>query len=462
MPSWKAFLSAPTLLWCAAGAAGLNLICYGGMIAGLLLLLNAWPRAALVFCWIFDLSFVSAARNFSGFQSDGLMLETVLLAVFLAPRGLRPGLGERTPSSVVVRLLFWWLCFRLIFEPGIAKSMGGDEAWKTFSALQDYYVNCPFPTWLGWYAQHLPDWVHSGMTGATLYVEVVGPFLFFLGRKGRILLCLLWGGMNLGILLTGNYTFLNYNSIALAMLLLDDRAIRKILPFLPERKTGVSPAAAAWWRKVTASVVLLPFFYIGLYIFLAVMRVPVNSLPAFTRQPLVLLGNFRSANRYALFGSMTHHRHHIEYEGSNDGGLSWKTYRFKWQAQDTGVAPRFMAPHLPRFDWNLWFAQLGVYGNERHRFVLLAGARLIEGEADVTALFAHNPFPESPPQIIRFKLYRYSFTILSEKKETGQWWRREDIGYWAPYLYRDTRSGTFRLVSRLSDIPVLLRYPQPK
>ncbi len=87
---------------------------------------------------------------------------------------------------------------------------------------------------------------------------------------------------------------------------------------------------------------------------------------------------------------------------------------------------------------------------------------LIEGEPDVTALFAHNPFPESPPQIIRFKLYRYSFTTLSEKKETGQWWRREDIGYWAPYLYRDTRSGAFRLVNRLSDIPVLLRYPHPK
>ena len=128
MPSWKAFLSAPTLLWLDPGAVGLNLICYGGMIAGLLLLLNAWPRAALVFCWFFYLSFVSAARNFSGFQSDGLMLETALLAVFLAPRGLRPGLGVRTPASVVVRLLFWWLCFRLIFESGIAKSTGGDEA----------------------------------------------------------------------------------------------------------------------------------------------------------------------------------------------------------------------------------------------------------------------------------------------------------------------------------------------
>ncbi|MCH8090061.1 MAG: lipase maturation factor family protein, partial [Chloroflexi bacterium] len=266
-------LLAPGLLWLDSGTAGLKLICGGGITAGLLLLLNAWPRAALIFCWLFYLSFVSAARNFSGFQSDGLMLESALLAIFLAPRGIRPGLGERVPASTVIRLLFWWLCFRLIFESGFAKSTGGDEAWKTFSALQDYYVNCPFPTWLGWYAQQLPDWIHASMTGATLYAEVICPFLLLLGRKGRILLCLLWVGMNFGILLTGNYTYLNYNSIALAVLLLDDRAVRAALPFLPTGKKNASPIIPALWRKIVSALVLIPFLYVGLYIFLAVVRV---------------------------------------------------------------------------------------------------------------------------------------------------------------------------------------------
>ncbi len=56
-------------------------------------MLNLWPRAAIAVCLAAFLSFISAAQDFSSYQSDGMLLEAGFLSLFFAPRGLRPGLG---------------------------------------------------------------------------------------------------------------------------------------------------------------------------------------------------------------------------------------------------------------------------------------------------------------------------------------------------------------------------------
>ena len=90
---------APTLFWWSSGNTMLMAVCWVGMVASLLLVLNLWPRGMLLICFICFLSFVSAAQDFSGYQSDDMLLEAGFIALFFAPPGLRPGLARAHPPS---------------------------------------------------------------------------------------------------------------------------------------------------------------------------------------------------------------------------------------------------------------------------------------------------------------------------------------------------------------------------
>src|SRR5258705_12205279 len=81
---------APTVLWWSSSTTVLNALCWLGMLAALLLVLNVWPRGMLVLCFVLFLSVVSAAQDFSGYQSDGMLLEAGFLSLFFAPRGFWP------------------------------------------------------------------------------------------------------------------------------------------------------------------------------------------------------------------------------------------------------------------------------------------------------------------------------------------------------------------------------------
>src|SRR3981189_3327694 len=65
---------APTLLWISSSSRMLTGICWVGMIASGLLVLNFWPRGMLAVCFVCFLSFVSASQDFSAYQSDGMLL----------------------------------------------------------------------------------------------------------------------------------------------------------------------------------------------------------------------------------------------------------------------------------------------------------------------------------------------------------------------------------------------------
>src|SRR5277367_7129687 len=97
---------APTVLWLSSGSHMLMAMCWLGLAASLLLTANIWPRAMLLICFVCFLSFVSAAQDFSGYQSDGMLLEAGFLALFFAPPGLRPGLGLAHPPSRAAMFLF--------------------------------------------------------------------------------------------------------------------------------------------------------------------------------------------------------------------------------------------------------------------------------------------------------------------------------------------------------------------
>ena len=157
--------------------------------------------------------------------------------------------------------------------------------------------------------------------------------------------------------------------------------------------------------------------------------------------PVTALEPFRIANRYGLFAVMTRGRYEIEFQGSDDG-QNWVAYPFRFKPQALNEPPKIYAPYQPRFDWNLWFASLGSW--REYPIVPNTEVRLLSNDKDVLTLFADNPFAREPPHQIRVVLWQYWFTSTKERRETGLWWRRQQLGLYAPTVAR-TPEGDIRV-----------------
>jgi hypothetical protein len=346
--------------------------------------------------------------------------------------------------------------------------------------MDDYYQNGPLPTWIGWYVQHFPHWFHVATAFETLALELVLVWMLFLPRRWRIVCFWIVTPWQIGIILTANYTFLNYLVLALGFLLLDDRFLIQLVPqrwrerlpvgvgtpTLPAEQRGAfgsestrtskvvptevrvakaEPAGLehpeSWpqaLRRQVASVQLALTTVMFAWIFYASttlliwMLWPGAPLPTF---PVVALEPFRIADRYGLFATMTRGRYEIEFQGSQDG-KTWVAYPFRYKPQDPRKAPGIYAPYQPRFDWNLWFASLGEWRS--NPIVPRTEERLLTGSAEVIALFAENPFPQVPPRQIRAVVWQYWFSTPEQKRAQGVWWTRRFLGLYAPTLQRES------------------------
>jgi hypothetical protein len=154
--------------------------------------------------------------------------------------------------------------------------------------------------------------------------------------------------------------------------------------------------------------------------------------------------SFRSVNSYGLFAVMTTTRPEIIVEGSDDG-KTWKPYEFVWKPGDPSRRPRFTGLHMPRLDWQMWFAALGTR-RENTWFVSFL-FRLLQGSPEVLSLLDRNPFPDRPPRYVRAVLYDYRFTDFATQSERGTWWRREAISLYCPVM------SLRNAAEALSDVP---------
>lgn len=464
------FWYAPTLYWISASDTAILAICWIGLIASVAAFVNAWPRLSLFICFLCFLSFVAAAGDFSGYQSDGMLLEAGFLSLFVAPRGLWPGLGESSPPIRAGYFLLQWEWFRIYFESGLVKLLSGDPEWRHFTAMDQYYQNCPLPTWIGYYVQHLPHWFHAATAGATLVMELGIVFLWFLPRRWRLICFFIVTPWEIGVILTANYTFLNYLVLVLGFLLLDDGYLRRLVParFALGKRAAVQLEAAeapeldepagpisilhpepekpkrpklSHWQAIRFALATVLLALVGYVTAAELILMVVREAPLPT-SPMTALAPFRIANQYGLFAVMTRELYQIEFQGSNDG-QNWTAYPFQYKPQAVNVAPGIYAPYQPRFDWNLWFASLGNW--QQNNIVPLTEERLLTNTPSVLHLFAGNPFAGSPPKYVRAVLWQYWFTSLKQKRATGDWWIRKLLGQYAPTLTLEP-DGKFAVV----------------
>jgi hypothetical protein len=315
-PGPQRFWYVPALFWFGSGDHALMLVCWVGLLASLAIILNLWPRGSLLICFACFLSCIAVLQDFSSYQSDGMLLEAGFISLFFAAPGVRPGLAANQAPSRLSLFLLQWEWFRIYFESGVVKLSSGDYSWRHLTAMYDYYQNGPLPTWIGWYVQQFPHWFHKATALMTLVAELGLVWMLFLPRRLRIICFCIVTPFQIGIILTANYTFLNYLVLVLGFLLLDDGFLRRVLPLrwknwgrkaaaAKAQSTAVtapqSPSLRLIWRGVAA-------FYLGwvLYATTALLFAMVPHLPRLPLAPAQKIDQFRIANSYGLFANMTH------------------------------------------------------------------------------------------------------------------------------------------------------------
>jgi hypothetical protein len=419
----------PTLLWVNASDTALDVVCALGTAAAVALVADVAPTVMLIVLWALYLSLTVIGRDFLSFQWDVLLLEAALLALFLAPRHLLPGRAIGAVPALGLVLL-WWLLFRLTFASGLVKLTWGDPTWRHLTALDYHFWTQPLPTWTAWFLQQVPEWWKRLSVLGTLVLEIGFPLLIFGPRSLRLAACAGIVLMQLAIFASGNYTFFNLLTIALALLLIDDQLWVRILPGSLVRAAGSEagpPFAVSGLTVAGLGVLLLAASTLRFVQTLA----PVAPNGGAGVRAFAWIEPFRSINGYGLFRVMTTARREIVVEGSDDG-TTWRAYEFRYKPGDPLHRPEFVEPHQPRLDWQMWFAGLSAY--EATPWFQGFLVRLLQGSPPVLRLLAVNPFPDRPPRYVRSLLYDYRFTTRAERRATGAWWTRTLLGNYGPVV----------------------------
>ena len=416
------FWQIPTLFWLNPGDEFLYMVCLLGAGASLMVMANFFAGWALLIAWVLYLSIFNVAQPFLGFQWDTLLLETGFLSLFLVSWRRNINGSESAPSWFIIFLLRF-LLFRVVFSSGVVKLLSQDPTWADLTALYYHYETQPPPTWVGWYTHQLPQGFQEFSVVCVFIIQLGVVFLIFGPRRIRYIGCAALVFFDVLIILTGNYGFFNLLTIALCLLLLDDSVFSRWL----STKEGLSNAPVFVLQKKS----LLKVGLLGVCIMLYAVPLLTTNHPSIYVYISKAIRPFHIFNSYGLFAVMTTSRPEIIVLGSNDRE-KWLPYEFKWKPGNVEKTPKFVAPHQPRLDWQMWFAALSNY--ERNPWLIQFMTRLLQGSPVVIALLENNPFPDSPPRYLQAVLYEYQFTNSETRNQDSSWWIRKLLRPYTPIL----------------------------
>ena len=425
----EAFLQAPSLFWLGSSDAWLRAGGLLGLGLSLVLLLGLANAPLLALLWLLYASYVHVGQIFYGYGWDILLLETGFLAIFLAP-AWRPGPFPRaSPPSRTVIVLLRWLTLRLMLGAGLIK-LRIDPCWRDLSCMVFHYETQPNPNPLSWYFHQLPFWFHQLEVLGNHAVELVAPLFVFGPRRLRLAAGLSIIAFQVLLILSGNLSFLNWLTIAVAIACLDDGVLRPLVPkrWLARLDASVSGAREGRAGRITGY---------ALAAIVAVLSVsPVLNMLSPHQQMNVAFDPFDLVNSYGAFGRVTRERFEIVLEGTaddpRDPAARWVEYEFTCKPGAPSRRPCWISPYHLRLDWQMWFLAMPERGKERW-FIRLV-ARLLEGDAKTRRLLAPGPFEAEPPRAIRAQYYAYRFT---RSRDSRDWWERRLVSSYLPPLTRD-------------------------
>lgn len=404
----------------------LRVMCLVGMLLGVSVMLGlpqqgpAWSTIPVfLLMWVLYLSIHSVGRTFYGYGWESMLLECGAVVGFL-------GSQEVAPPLLVLWFLRWML-LRLEFGAGMIK-IRGDSAWRDLTAMDHHHQTQPMPGPLSRFAHRRPRWWHR--------LEVLGSHAVQLGAIWLILLPqpVASIGASLVILsqlflvLTGNYAWLNWLTILVAFSAVSDSFLRWLVggPFPGWGWGGLGSSGPTdsplWWHLLILAVCIV----------LAVLSwKPLLNLFSSHQLMNASFNRFHLVNAYGAFGSMTTRRYEVVIEGTQDPAPetadeeAWRPYEFRGKPGDVRRRSRQFAPYHLRLDWQMWF--LALRPGAEDWFMALLG-KLLDGDPDIRRLLRIDPFDGAPPTGLRVRYFEYRYASAQERRDSGAWWVRTDLG----------------------------------
>jgi hypothetical protein len=411
------FRAAPSLFYAASSDRAFQAAAWLGVVLSCVALTGiAQRRGALpavvvwAMLWLLYLSFVNVGQTFYGFGWESLLLEAGFFTIFMG--------ASSTPPHAFLNWIYRWTLFRLMFGAGLIK-IRGDSCWRDLTCLDYYYETQPIPNALSWYFHHLPRSVLHGGVVVNHVVELIVPFGFFLPQPFAGIAGIITIAFQLGLIVSGNLSWLNWLTIVLAFTTLDNRW----LSWLPVSMPVLQPIPMAQRIAVYVLTVVVALLSIA----------PTMNMLSSQQVMNTAFNSLQIVNTYGAFGSITRDRYEIAIEGTDEENVTdktvWREYEFKGKPGDPSRPPAQIAPYHLRLDWLMWFAAMSSAQDYPWFPQLLL--KLLEGDRNVLGLLRSNPFPDRPPHWIRAQLYLYRFTSPEERRSTRRWWNRQVV---APYF----------------------------
>ena len=397
--------------------------------------------AAWLVLWFLYLSIVNAGNRFFGFGWESMLLEAGFFTAFLGPRWVEP--------SILPLLTLRWMLFRTEMGAGLIK-LRHDPCWRDLTCLYYHYETQPLPNPLSWYFHRLPNWMHRFSALFSHFVQVVVPFALFAPQPFAAIAGALIILHQLILIISGNYSWLNWLTVVLGIAAFSDRTIG--WPILCGFITkGGLPFCSTTNPSLLASRPL-PFELLLWIVTAATVLMSIRpTLNLFSRHQAMnrSYNRWHLVNAYGAFGRVGRERYEIILEGTADRIINpatrWLEYEFIAKPGDVKRRPPQIAPYHLRLDWLVWFIPFSVritphgistagYDMWFVRLVL----KLLSGDRAILRLMGRNPFPAEPPAHLRALIYQYNYTTPEEKRTTGAWWTRKLLGvYLQPISLED-------------------------
>lgn len=460
----RRWLAAPSLLWLSPSDAMLVALPWLGALAGVAVMVGG-PQApwALLACWALLLSLDRAMTLV--YPWDSLLLEAGFWAVFL-PATVWGGWSATAAPAPELAWLFRLLVFRVIFGFGKQKFLGSKRSDSAF--LQGFLIRQPLPTSLGWRMHHAPLPLLKLALVALFVIEVPLPFLVFVPGDASLVFAASCAALMVAIAATGNYGHFNGLTLVLLLPLLDN--VTPMHFALTDFFAGLFDVSRPPAELALAGL-------IALHTAGALLLLPLNTWASFTwtqwafwrRLPRALtwptllapalaifraLQPWRWLHAYGVFppraGPAVRMAPRLEVQFDNDG--QWHAWRPHIFPTHEDAAPRWVAPHHPRFDQAIIYESVGFteastlrnltgrfdpYGHTR----LSAAGALLRGvltsRIDHAFFFADTPGlkhggKHEPPTAARVRAVMLEPTTPSERRQSGghrrKWWRATEVG----------------------------------
>ena len=417
------FVEAPSLFYVRQTDRFARGVALAGIALSLLELSGVADRAPFVIsaaAWIalsfLYLSFVNVGQTFYAFGWESMLVEAGFFAAFLGP--------TRSATSLVPIWVLRWMLFRTEVGAGLIK-LRHDECWRNLTCLYYHYETQPLPNGLSAHFHRLPKPIHRAGVAFSHVVQVVVPFGVFAPQPWASVAAGLIAFHQLLLIVSGNYSWLNWLTVVLSFTAMSDAVLHRVLPLSIPDLEPLSPVHQAVLFMVAGAVVVLS-------VRPALNLVSKNQLMNYSYNPLHLV------NAYGAFGRISRERFEVTIEGTADE-VEWKEYEFKAKPGDPKRRPRQVAPYHLRLDWLMWFLPFSAEVNggrvlvgDHDVWFLRFIEKLLKNDAPTLALIGANPFPEAPPKLVRARYWLYRFSTKEERAATGAYWQRKLLGEYLP------------------------------